>query len=54
MSQWSEELLRAEHAYRVADALEGAEVRRLARARRLSRKAERAAQRARLAIARTL
>lgn len=54
MSQWDEQLVRAEHAHRVAEALEQAEVRRVVRAERLSRKAERAAQRARLALARAL
>lgn len=54
MSLWNEDLVRAEHSSRVAEAQQrGAEV-RIARARRLSRRAERAAQKARVALARAL
>ncbi|QYJ05730.1 hypothetical protein KUV85_08640 [Nocardioides panacisoli] len=54
MNQWTQELVRADQAHRAEGALVGAEARRAARARRLSRKAERAAGRARLALARSL
>lgn len=54
MSQLNHELVRAEHAYRVEHAQEGASAHRLARLRRLSRKAERAAGKARRDLARSL
>jgi hypothetical protein len=49
-----EELARAELAARRAEALELRREHELVRARRLSRRAERAAQQARLALARVL
>lgn len=50
----NEELARAQLAMRLGEAQEQRVARRMARARRLSRKAERAAQQARLALARAL
>ncbi len=54
MSFYSEELVRAHVSARLAEAQEVRAGQRLVRTRRLSRKAERAAHRARLALARAL
>jgi len=54
MNTMQEDLARAHMAMRLGEAQELRAGRRLTRARRLSRKAERAAQQARLALARAL
>ena len=54
MFSMHEELARAQMAARLGEAHEMQRSHHLARARRLSRKAEQAAQRARLALARAL
>lgn len=54
MNLMNEELARAQMAARLGEARQQARADNLIRARRLSRRAERAAQRARLALARVL
>lgn len=54
MSLFNEDLVRAQMSARLAEAQELSRGQRPVRARRLSRKAEKAAQRARLALARAL
>jgi hypothetical protein len=54
MTLWHEEMARAHHDSRMVEMQRQHEELRLAKARRLSRKAERAAHRARLALARSL
>lgn len=54
MQLWNEDLARAQVAQRLEEAKERNRSRQLVLHRRLSRRAERAAQQARLAIARSL
>ncbi len=54
MSIMNEDLARAQMSARLGEAHQLREAKAMARARRLSRKAERAAQQARLALARAL
>jgi len=54
MSLMNEELARAQMSARLGEAQQNARAHNLVRARRLSRKAEKAAQQARLALARVL
>lgn len=54
MSLMHEEMARAQMSARLGEARQQARARNVLRARRLSRKAERAAQQARLALARVL
>lgn len=54
MNIWHEELARAQWSERLGEAQQYRRGNQLAAARRLSRKAERAAQRARLAVARVI
>lgn len=54
MQLWNEDLARAQVTQRLGAAQAQSRARQLARHRRLSRRAERAAQQARLAVARTL
>ena len=54
MSLMNEELARAQMSARLGEAQQNARAQNLIRARRLSRKAEKAAQQARLALARVL